>query len=140
MDIKRCFEERILRKIKPDLEKVKQSVKNAEIKLERAKELFSKDFFNEALFLAYTSFFHAARSLLYKDGIQEKSHYATYVYIKEKYFKEIDSKLVESFRVYQLERHDILYGFSKEITKEEANNSILDAEEFIEQIKKILEI
>jgi uncharacterized protein (UPF0332 family) len=139
MDVKKCFEERILIKIKPDLEKTKQSIKKAEEKLERAKELFSKDFFNEALFSAYTSFFHMARALLYKEGVQEKSHYAIYIYIKEKYFKEIDSKLTESFRFYQLERHNILYGFSEETTKEEAENSILDAEEFIGQVKRILE-
>ena len=31
------------------------------------------------------SMFHAARALLYKNWIQEKSHFAMYIYLKEKY-------------------------------------------------------
>jgi len=33
---------------------------------------------NFVILAAYTAMFHAARAVLYKDGIQEKSHYATY--------------------------------------------------------------
>jgi len=139
MDIKDCFDKRILRKIPFNEEKVKSSIKIAELKLVEAKRLFEKDFFNNAVLSAYTSMFHAARALLYKNSIQEKSHYATYVYIREKYSGKIPKNLINSFNDFREERHEILYGFGHELKKEDAENVILDAEEFLQEIKNILE-
>ncbi len=84
MDVKVFFVNRKLRKIAPDSEKSEQSGKIAENKLEEAKKLFNFEFYEQAILTAYTSMFHIARALLYKDGVQEKSHYAVYFYLKER--------------------------------------------------------
>ncbi|MBI3623979.1 HEPN domain-containing protein [Candidatus Pacearchaeota archaeon] len=138
-DVDDLFESRLLRKIPVDTEKVKNSLKIAENKLLRSKKLVEKDFFDESFLAAYTSMFHAARALLYCDGIQEKSHHAVYVYLREKYKDKLKIKLVESFKSYQLERHNILYRSIKEISSEEARHSITDANDFLLEAKKILE-
>ena len=83
--------------------------------------------------------FHAVRAILYKEGIQEKSHYATYVYINEKYSDKIPQHLINSFNILREDRHEILYGFDLNILKEDAENAILDSEEFLEEVKKIYE-
>ncbi len=139
MDIKECFNKRLLRKIFPSREKASSSIKIAESKLAEAKKLFEKDFFNNAVLSAYTSMFHAARALLYQDGIQEKSHYATYIYIRERYSGKISKSLINSFNNSREERHEILYGFEHKFGKKEAENVILDAEEFLQEVKKIYE-
>ena len=139
MNIKECFEKRLLIKIAPDKLKSESSMRIAEQKISRAHELFSEDFFNEALLAAYTSMFHAARSLLYLRGIQEKSHHAVYVYPKEKFSKDISPKSLGSFFHYQNERHKVLYGFEEEITKSEVASALEDAEEFLKEVKHIHE-
>ena len=139
MDINDCFEKRILRKINPDLEKAKKSLEISEAKLEKAKKLFNSEFYSDALLSVYTAMFHASRSLLYKEGVQEKSHYATYIYIRERYSSKIPQKLINSFNLLREERHEVLYGFEEDVSKEEIEEAILDAEEFLEEVKKIHE-
>jgi len=138
MNVKECFDKKLLKKINPDKEKSEGSLKIAENKLGKAGDLLKGEFDDESLLSSYTSMFHAARSLLYKEGVQEKSHYAVYVYINEKYANKIPRSLIESFKVYQLERHNVLYGFDKGVSKEEAESAIEDAEEFLNKIKDIL--
>ncbi len=139
MDTNECFKKRILRKIPPNLEKANSSIKIAEIKLSEAKKLFDAEFFNNSVLSVYTSMFHAVRAILYKEGIQEKSHYATYIYINEKYSSKIPKHLINSFNILREDRHEILYGFDRDISEGDAETAILDAEEFLEEVKKIYE-
>lgn len=138
MNVEECLRRRLLRKIAPSDEKTLSSIKISEIKLDESRRLFVSDFFNSAVISAYTSMFHASRALLYKNGIQEKSHYAVYVYLKEKYSNKIPLSLINSFFNYQNKRHYILYGFSENVKKDEAEAMIFDAEEFLNKIKGIL--
>ena len=137
MNIQECFEKRLLRKIAPDLLKVDSALKIAEHKLIRAKHLFSEEFFEEALITSYTPMFHAARALLYKEGVQEKGHFAVSVYLSEKFSQKISSNLIESFNIYQLERHKALYGDFNEVSGEQASYSLSDAEAFLQEVKEI---
>jgi len=177
MNIKECFKKRILIKIAPDIEKSESSVKTAEMKLAEAKELFSSEFFNQVVITAYTSMFHIARALLYKDGIQEKGHFAVFTYfqklklhtlvcssfekpknkglykpttlvvgglcffdLNEKYSDKIPKSLINSFFNFQNERHAVLYGLGFEATKQDAEDIVIDAEDFLFKIKIILNI
>ncbi|MEK6908864.1 MAG: HEPN domain-containing protein [Nanoarchaeota archaeon] len=138
VSVKDLFEERKLRKVGADLGKSKQSVIISEKKLKEANELFKSGFYEQSILSAYTSMFHIARAFLYKDGIQEKSHYAVYVYLKEKHSNLISTGLLESFLNHQSERKEILYGFDYSADKDEAKLCIEDAEAFYEQIVEIL--
>lgn len=160
MNVEECFQRKLLKKIAPDKLKAKSSLNIAERKLERAQELFSEDFFAESFVTAYTSMcqellfkvwflstlknrrfltFHSARSLLYLDGVQEKGHYAVYVYIFEKYAQKISCSLIEAFYAYQSERHKLLYGFDNDSSKAQAQSILEDAEEFLLEVRKIHE-
>jgi len=140
MNINDCLKKRILRKIVPDLEKSKSSINIAVSKLDEAQKLFQSEFWNNAFLSAYTSIFHSARALLYHDGIQEKSHYAVFVYLKEKYSNLIPSSLINSFYEYQKQRHKILYGLEEMNSKEDSGEIIDDAEEFLNKIMEILNL
>ena len=132
------FKDRKLRKIAPDVDKSDQSVKISENKLGEAKKLFDAEFYSQTILSAYTSMFHIARALLYKKGVQEKSHYAVYFYLKEKHAKHLSADLLGAFLNHQNERKEILYGFSYNATKEEAESCIEDAELFLAKIREIL--
>lgn len=140
MDVDECFKKRILRRISPDLEKSKSSINIAVSKLNEAQKLFQSEFWNNSLLSAYTSIFHSVRALLYKDGIQEKSHYALFVYLKEKYSNLIPFSLINSFYEYQKQRHKILYALEEVYSKDDSEEIIIDAEEFLIKIKEILGI
>ena len=104
----------------------------AEERLAQAKKALKLGIIPYALIEAYTAMFHAARAVLYRDGIQEKSHYAIYIYLNEKY-PEIPSNLLN---IHRIERHETLYGLEYRPTGEEARAAIVDAEKFLQQTKK----
>jgi uncharacterized protein (UPF0332 family) len=138
MNIKKCFEQRMLRKITPDPKKAKRSLEIAESKLKTAKDAFKKELYGPTIIYGYTSMFHSSRALLYKDGIQEKSHFCLVLYIKEKYSKNIPPYLINSLNSFRKERHETLYGLDFIETKKDAELAIHDAEQLLDTIKKIV--
>ena len=138
MKIDDLFKERKLRKVAPDKNKIEQSTKIARSKLDESIALFKAGFNSQAILSAYTAMFHSARAILYRDGIQEKSHYAVYFYLRENYGKTISGRLLESFLNHQNERKEILYGFGYNPNKEEAESCIEDAAEFLIEIEGML--
>jgi len=133
-----CFKLRLLRKIAPDKEKSKKSIEIADIRISTAKELLKHKIFNSVISESYMSMFHASRALLYKDGIQEKSHYAISVYLKEIYKDKIPLPVINLLEIHRTERHEATYGFEYQPDKEDAELAIKDAEMFIKEIKKVL--
>jgi len=138
VSLRECFEKRLLRETGKDLKKAQRSLEIAQQKLERAKMAFNGELFDSAIILGYTSMFHAARSLLYRDGIQEKSHFCLILYLKEKYAAKIPIYLINSMDNFRIERHEILYGLEFAPAKEDAEILLKDAKEFLGIIEKIL--
>ncbi|MEK6855160.1 MAG: HEPN domain-containing protein [Nanoarchaeota archaeon] len=133
-----CFRFRLLRKVKPDKEKSKKSLEIAESRLERAKEALKLNIFDFVILESYMSMFHASRALLYKDGVQEKSHYAISVYLKEKYSDKIPSPVINLLEIHRTERHEAMYGLEYKPEKKDSETALHDAEVFIREIRKVL--
>lgn len=133
-----CFKFRLLRKIKPDKQKSKKSLEIAESKLKKAKEMLKLNIFDFVILESYMSMFHAARALLYEDGIQEKSHYAISVYLKEKYSHKIPLPVINFLEIHRTERHEAMYGLEYQPEKNDAELALKDAEIFIREIKRTL--
>lgn len=74
MRIKDCYEKGLLRKRRPDPRKCERAMELAHKDLERARKLLESEFYMESRLLSYTGMFQAARALLFKDGIFERSH------------------------------------------------------------------
>ena len=74
MRLNACFRKRLLRRERPDVEKSRRSIEVAQAKLNAAEQAFSHGLLDATVVLAYTTMFHAARAILFKDGIIEKSH------------------------------------------------------------------
>ena len=140
MRLENCFERRLLRKIKPSLEKAKRSLAVAKKKLEEARVAFDSGLLSSCIIMAYTAMFHAARALLYKDGIQEKSHVCTVEYLRKKYSQELPAYLINALDAHRIERHEVLYGIEFVPTKEDCETIIEDAEDFIGKVEKILRL
>ena len=140
MNVDDCFKKRLLRNIIPDTEKARRSLEIAGDKLKTAKGAFRKKFFDFCIIYGYISMFHSARSILYHDGIQEKSHICIILYLKEKYSKKIPPYLLQSLDSFRKERHETLYGLDFKVDKKDAELVIKDAENFLEIVKKIINL
>lgn len=82
---------------------------------------------------SYSSMFHAARAILFRDGVKERSHECIPVYLKEKYPElETSANVLDSYRRF---RHDAIYGLEFAIDEKEAQSALDSAKEFLEKIK-----
>ena len=85
----------------------------------------------------HTFFAKPARALLFRDGFREKSHYAIYVYLKEKYSEKIEPKFLNELNLLRIERHEIFYGLEDEsFDKISIKKQITVAEEFAKNMKE----
>lgn len=134
-----CFQKRLLRRTKPDLYKTKKALEMAELKKERAQDLYTNNFFEESIVASYTSMFHAARALLFHDGIIEKSHACVVTYLKEHYSTELGQDRISWLDTYRLERHTSFYGLEKSTMDEhEATDALNKSDKFLKSIQQIL--
>lgn len=137
MKLKDCFAKRLLRKERPDLEKSKRSIEVAEAKLDEAEKALIHGLFDATVILAYTAMFHAARAVLFKDGIVEKSHVCLISYLREIYVNtgKLSEALVNILDSLRIGRHETLYGLEAKSSLEEAKYSLEKAKEFLLTIK-----
>ena len=137
-NVEDCFKFRLLRDIKPDKEKTKRSLEISKHRLNEAENVLKLKIYEYVILEAYMSMFHAARALLYKNGIQEKSHFAMYIYLKEKYSNKIPLHILNLLNIHRTERHEAMYGLEYKPTEEDAVTAIQDAKIFIKEIEKCI--
>lgn len=139
MNVRECLEEGLLKRDAPNKEKADRSIEVAWTKIEKAKELLKVNILDMAEVNVYGAMFHAARALLYKDGMKERSHYAIYVYLKENYGDHIELKFLNELNLLRLNRHEVFYGLEElELNKESIKRAMMTAEEFIHQIRQVI--
>lgn len=139
-NVEDCFRFRLLRKIKVDKEKSKRSLEIAKQRLKEAENAIKLKVFQFAVLESYMAMFHASRALLYRDGIQEKSHFAIYVYLKEKYSDKIPLHIMNFLNIHRTERHEAMYGLEYKPQKEDALTALDDARVFVGEFEKLLKV
>jgi uncharacterized protein (UPF0332 family) len=81
----------------------------------------------------YMVWFHAARAVLFRDGIREKSHYCVEQYMGTYVASgKLDSKWVTLLGRIRGKRDQSQYSFESPTSKEEIKGSLELAERFIE--------
>lgn len=137
-----CFKEGLLKKVKPNIEFAKQSIKQAEHFLLEADKLIDNEMVDMAFIALYNSSFHASRALLFKDGVKERSHYCISKYI-EYFYKEKElvtlrqTIILDSLRE---KRNDIQYSIIRLEIDEDVHEVYNEIEEFIERVKEIIDL
>ncbi len=133
MKLAECFQKGLLKRTSPDMENAVRSLKLSMNNIEDAVENLSIRRYRVVAILSYTAMFHAARVILFRDGIKERSHECIPVYFKEKYPElETLANILDSYRRF---RHDAIYGLDFVMDEEEARASLDSAKEFLEKIK-----
>jgi len=136
MNLERCFEEGLLRKATLPGDAVDKEIANARRHLDNARRCIDAGMDDLAVVSAYTAMFHAARALLYKDGIKERSHVCVVAYLRERYPKLADhANILDGYRK---GRHTVLYGIDEEDSSEDARQGAESAAKFIKAIEETL--
>ena len=133
MKLAECFQKGLLKRTAPDMENSARSLKLSMNNIEDAVENLSIHRYRVVAILSYTAMFHAARAILFMDGIKERSHECIPVYLKEKYPElETLANILDSYRRF---RHDAIYGLDFVMDEEEAQAALGSAKEFLEKIR-----
>ncbi len=111
-------------------------------KLEAAKVLLEKGFFRDSISRSYYSVFTSARSLLALKEMDSAKHSGVIslfnrYFIKTQIVDKSCSKILARAKIYR-ERGD--YGDFTIVSKEEAEEQIKNAEIFLKEVKKYLDI
>lgn len=138
ISFKECVEQGLLRKIAPSITQAREQLGKAKILLEEAKESLEIENLNSAVMAGYAAMFDAARAILFKDGYREKSHACVARYLEEKYSQKLDTEIINLLDEYRDKRHKVMYAIDFYPTREEAENLIKFAEQFIEIAKNII--
>jgi uncharacterized protein (UPF0332 family) len=108
--------------------------------LNEAATNLASESYRSALSSAYLAMFHAARAILFRDGIREKSHYCVGAYLETFVDQgKLESQWVEVFDRIRSARHTDQYSFEARPTKEELEAKLNTAREFVSRMQKLLE-
>lgn len=111
-ELDNCFKRKLLIKTKPDKELARKSIRQANHFLKKVNKYLSLEDAETVSIHLYYAYFHAVRALLFKDGIKERSHYCTLVYLEYIYSKnkKISEEELNILRALKESRQEIQYG------------------------------
>jgi len=135
MTLRECFEKNLLKRIPPDPERSAASLKLAAHYLQRAEGNLKLEFYDVVLLMSYASMLQAARALLFKDGVKERSHGCVVAYLRETHPKI--AKEAEILDHYRQNRHIIQYE-GGQVSREDAATAIKDCRLILDAIKRLL--
>ena len=124
----------------PEEAEIETLIGKAKRRLDAAYHLLGEDFYEDAVSRAYYSMYFAAKALLLKRDITVKTHKG----LLSKFGLEfVDEGVVEKYygralRIAEELREEADYSISREISKEEAETIVKDAEKFLVRIKEAI--
>lgn len=136
MKLAECFRKGMLKRIAPDRANTMRSLELSASNIEDAAENLSMHRYRVVAISSYTAMFHAARAILFRDGVKERGHECIPVYLKEKYL-DLEA-LANTLDAYRRFRHDAIYGLDFILDEDEARAALDSAREFLEKVKSII--
>jgi len=135
-EFKECLEKRKLVRFSLAKRLVKTETEQAKNDLVDAKDSLKAKKYKWATIQAYYSMFHASRSLIYRKGYREKSHYALMIALKTLYSEEgwISRKILDDFQTAKNLREEADYHAT--YSKKGAQSLVETAEDFINLIEQ----
>jgi len=136
MMLKQCLEEGFLKKTAPSIKMANASLGKSEAYIDKAVSNMGIGNYDLAIVCAYTSMFHAARSVLFRDGFKERSHVCLISYLEEMY-PELKSYAAQVDQ-YRRARHTVLYALDSVQTRADAEIAIGEARAFSKKVASML--
>ena len=137
VDLKECLEKRKLVRFPLAKKLVEREINQAKSDLADSKDSLEVKKYKWATIQAYYSMFHTARSLIYRKGYREKTHYALVVALKNFCLEkgEISQETLNNFQTAKNLREDADYH--AKYSRQGAESLIQTAENFLNSVKEI---
>ena len=131
-DWKECFARGLLRNVAPSAEKGRMSLGKAGAVLKEARTNLRSKAYDSCVHSSYLAMFHAARAILFRDGVREKSHFCVARYL-ERYVEEgdLDRKWVDLLDRIRDIMHSGQYDLDYSSDVDEAGSCLRTAAGFI---------
>ncbi|MCX6768635.1 MAG: HEPN domain-containing protein [Candidatus Micrarchaeota archaeon] len=136
-----CFKSGMLRRIPQARRDAEEELKAAAEWLGEAEKNIKIEAYKSAIISSYNSMFHAARSILIRDGVRERSHFCVARYLEDSYAKKglLEKKWVELLDFYREMRHEDQYTTTFVATEKDAKGALAAAREFAGRMKALME-
>lgn len=138
MKLDECLRRGLLKRIPVDNENALRSLELSESNIEDAAENLRIRRYRVVVVSSYTAMFHAARAILFRDGVKERSHECIPIYIKESY-PQLE-RIANTLDAYRRFRHNAIYGLDLTLDETEARAALDSARELLEEVRKIMDI
>ena len=140
MNLDDCFEKNLLRKTEPSRPKADRSLEQARVWVDEARQTLDAGALRSGLMAVYMGYFHAARAVLFRDGLREKSHICIELYLEEYVQRgRLEEEWILLFHRIRSARHLDQYSFCAAPTEDEVEFAIGHAEAFIDRIERLLQ-
>ena len=136
MRLDECFRRGLLKRTAPDPENARRSLELSMSAIEDSSENVRIRRYRVVVVFSYTAMFHAARAILLRDGVKERSHECIPVYIKESY-PELE-RIADTLDAYRRLRHDAIYGLDLTLDEAEARAALESATELLQEVKAFM--
>ena len=136
MNVKDCFSQGLLVDVEPSREKAEKSLESACEILGKAEDNQNMGHHDVCLILCYTAMFHAARAVLFRDGVKERSHVCIPLYLKSRH-PELD-KEANTLDAYRRARHSALYGLDIATAREDAETALEMARDILARMRGVV--
>ena len=122
------------------LDKVKDALNVGKSQLISSKMLFECGQYRDSVTMSYYAMYSSALALLLKMDISPKTHEGTLRQLAKEYVKTglLSKESYDSLYESRETRNDSSYDYSKTFSEEEAENLILQAEKFINEVETLL--
>jgi len=125
---------RIIRRIRPDRKLAVDSLRRASRDIETARTLIENEKFDWSLAVSYNAILQAGRALMYSQGYRPSStegHVAVVRFLQTSNEAEIRDRMTLVLNGMRKKRHRIVYEEMDIVSKEEAEQALKWAEEFV---------
>lgn len=125
----------------PDPSEVDILINQAEKRLHAARHLFDEGFYDDSVSRAYYSMYFSASAIFQVMGITIKTHKGLVARFGLDFVNNgiIERSYGRALRIAEELRSEADYSISRNISKDEAENALLDAEMFLDRIKRAIE-
>ena len=134
MKTSECFEKGLLRKSFVDTNRANGSISISKSFVNKSEKNLEIEQFDVALLMAYNAMFHTARSLLFRGGITERSHFCMVSYLKDNYKDNALQNYFNLLDTYRIIRQNIQYR-GEWCTKIDAEQALADAKDFLREVR-----
>ena len=137
-EYRECLDKGRLKKFPQAAGLAPAELEQAAADLMAARQSLAQGSYKWASIQAYYAMFHAARALVYKAGLRERSHHCLQYALRELYVKtkQLDVRLVESLQLAKVLRENAdYYG---RFSSDSAGQLVNDAEEFLAAAKGLI--